>query len=89
MKTNWKTHPNNLGHKEFPGCFRCHDGDHKSADGKLSIKANDCGTCHIILAQGKGDQLDNLNAKGHPFAHPGGDLDESAKCSECHTGGLQ
>lgn len=89
MNTNWKTHPNNLGHKEFPGCFRCHDGEHKSADGKLSIKANDCGTCHVILAQGKGEQLDNLNAKGHPFAHPGGDLDEDAKCSECHTGGLQ
>lgn len=87
MKTNWKTHPNNLGHKDFPGCFRCHDGEHKSADGKDSIKASDCNTCHIILAQGQAGELDNLNAKGHSFAHPGGELDAGAKCNDCHTGG--
>ena len=86
MKTNWKTHPTNIGHKEFPGCFRCHDGDHKTADGKQSIKANDCNTCHIIVAQGRDAQLDNLSAKGHAFEHPGGDI-EGAKCTECHTGG--
>lgn len=88
MKTNWKTHPNNLGHKEFLGCFRCHDGDHKTADGKQSIKANDCNACHTIVAQGQGKELDNLSAKGHPFAHPGGEID-GGQCSECHTGGPQ
>jgi hypothetical protein len=25
MKTDWRTHPNNIGHKEWNGCFRCHD----------------------------------------------------------------
>ena len=50
MKTNWKVHPNNLGHKCWPGCFRCHDGEHKTADGKQGIKANDCNACHVILA---------------------------------------
>lgn len=89
MKTDWKTHPNNLGHKDFPGCFRCHDGEHKTADGTEAIKANDCNTCHTILAQGQGAELDNLNAKGHAFAHPGGELDPSAKCNDCHTGALQ
>ena len=86
MKTDWKTHPDNLGHKEWPGCFRCHDGEHKTADGKQNIKANDCSACHVILAQGRGEQLRQLNPQGKSFEHPGGDIGD-AKCSECHTGG--
>ena len=30
MKVTWGTHPNNIGHMGYPGCFRCHDGDHVS-----------------------------------------------------------
>jgi hypothetical protein len=48
MKITWGTYPNNLGHMDFPGCFRCHDGDHVSKDGR-SIP-NDCNTCHDLLA---------------------------------------
>jgi hypothetical protein len=48
MKVTWGSYPNNLGHMDFPGCFRCHDGSHSTADGK-SI-ANDCNTCHQMLA---------------------------------------
>jgi hypothetical protein len=48
MKMNWGVHPNNLGHNDFPGCFRCHDGSHTSADGKTI--PNDCSTCHNLLA---------------------------------------
>jgi nitrate/TMAO reductase-like tetraheme cytochrome c subunit len=48
MKVTWGLYPNNLGHTDFPGCFRCHDGDHTSADGR-SIP-NDCATCHDLLA---------------------------------------
>jgi hypothetical protein len=48
MKVTWGTYPNNLGHMDFPGCFRCHDGDHMSADGR-SIPG-DCSTCHDLLA---------------------------------------
>jgi len=88
MKTDWKTHPNNLGHKEWLGCFRCHDGEHKTADGKLGVKANDCSACHVILAQGNGEQLLKLNPQGKSFEHPGGDFGDM-KCSECHTGGAQ
>ena len=88
MKTNWKTHPNNLGHKDWPGCFRCHDGEHTTADGKKKIKANDCNACHVILAQGAGAQLLMLNPQGQAFDHPGGEIGDT-KCSECHTGGVQ
>jgi nitrate/TMAO reductase-like tetraheme cytochrome c subunit len=48
MKLTWGTHPNNIGHNDFPGCFRCHDGNHTSADGQTIT--NDCSACHTLLA---------------------------------------
>jgi hypothetical protein len=85
MKASWNLYPDNIGHMIWPGCFRCHDGKHKSEDGLKAIKANDCNACHIILAQGSGDELLQLSSTGHKFKHPGGDYDLS--CSDCHTGG--
>jgi nitrate/TMAO reductase-like tetraheme cytochrome c subunit len=49
MKVTWGTHPNNLGHNDYPGCFRCHDGSHSTKDGKTTI-TNDCSVCHNLLA---------------------------------------
>jgi len=49
MRMRWGTHPNNIGHEDFPGCFRCHDGNHKSADGK--VISQECDSCHSLLAQ--------------------------------------
>jgi hypothetical protein len=49
MKIGWGTYPNNLGHDDFLGCFRCHDGSHKSKDGKVITQ--DCDACHALLAQ--------------------------------------
>lgn len=46
MNVRFGTYPSNIGHIDFPGCFRCHDDDHKSKDGK-SI-GQDCETCHRI-----------------------------------------
>jgi hypothetical protein len=40
MKIEWGTYPNNIGHQDSPGCFRCHDG------GKAK---NDCDTCHRLV----------------------------------------
>jgi hypothetical protein len=51
MRMTWGVHPNNLGHNDSPGCFRCHDGSHTSADGQTIT--NDCGTCHQVLASGE------------------------------------
>jgi formate-dependent nitrite reductase cytochrome c552 subunit len=48
LKVSWGTYPNNLGHTDFPGCFRCHDGAHATKDGK-SIP-QDCDSCHQMLA---------------------------------------
>ncbi len=51
MKTNWETHANHIGHEESPGCFRCHGGDHATADGARTIPV-ECDTCHIVLVEG-------------------------------------
>ena len=48
MKVTWGTHPNHIGHQEYPGCFRCHDGDHVAKDA-TSI-TQDCSACHNLLA---------------------------------------
>jgi NapC/NirT cytochrome c family, N-terminal region len=51
MRLTWGAHPNNLGHNDSPGCFRCHDGSHTSADGQTIT--NDCSACHELLATGE------------------------------------
>jgi nitrate/TMAO reductase-like tetraheme cytochrome c subunit len=44
MNVRWGTYPNQIGHVDSPGCFRCHDDEHKTADGRV-IK-QDCEMCH-------------------------------------------
>jgi nitrate/TMAO reductase-like tetraheme cytochrome c subunit len=86
MKTDWRVHPDNIGHKITDGCFRCHDGNHMTDDGKQVISAN-CNLCHTILAQGSGKQLKQLNAAGEEFYHIDSVYTQPS-CSMCHTGTL-
>ena len=48
FKVQWGTHPNHIGHMSYPGCFRCHDGDHAAKDGTAITQ--DCAACHNLLA---------------------------------------
>ena len=48
LKVTWGTYPNNLGHTDFPGCFRCHDGSHSDAGGAAITQ--DCTVCHERVA---------------------------------------
>jgi hypothetical protein len=61
MDTNSQTHPNNIGHDDSPGCFRCHDGNLKAVKGDAVIP-NDCDSCHTILVDGSPSEpeLDKL-----------------------------
>jgi nitrate/TMAO reductase-like tetraheme cytochrome c subunit len=88
VKVDWRTHPDFVGHKSWNGCFRCHDGKHVAADGKMSIKASDCKSCHLILAQGSGETFNQIDPKGHNFIHIDAEYSEFS-CVECHTGGPQ
>lgn len=81
MKTDWQTHPNNIGHLYFTGCFRCHDGEHVSNTGK--VISNNCNVCHTMLYDSAGPP--ERNVKTGPFQHPVdlGSLAEH-KCEFCH-----
>jgi nitrate/TMAO reductase-like tetraheme cytochrome c subunit len=48
MRVKWGGYPNNLGHTDFPGCFRCHDDNHAAQDGRKV--SQDCNSCHSLLA---------------------------------------
>lgn len=86
MKARWDAYPDNIGHKDWPGCFRCHDDEHTTPDGALTISASDCNACHLILSQGTGPGLMDLVSEGQEFQHPGGDVSGLA-CTFCHNGG--
>lgn len=84
MKVRWDTHPENIGHLYTPGCFRCHDGEHKTVQGATITK--DCKACHLIIEQGpKGSIEKNIN--GLDFKHPV-EIEgwNETNCSDCHSG---
>jgi len=87
MKVRWDAYPNNIGHVEFNGCFRCHNDITASDEGKLISK--DCNSCHIITSQGEPGNMQFAEAgKALEFKHPT-DIEEEWKeslCVDCHTG---
>ena len=48
MKVTWGKYPINIGHTDYPGCFRCHDGSHAAKDGNAITQ--DCNACHNLLS---------------------------------------
>jgi hypothetical protein len=54
MRVRWDTYPDHSGHPPIrsretaPGCFRCHNREHKTAEGE-GISRN-CTLCHTVLA---------------------------------------
>jgi hypothetical protein len=89
MKVNWTTYASNIGHRNWPGCFRCHDGRHATKDGKILTR--DCGTCHTRPQRGPlaplGETLPASNESWHPFELQG----KHAKilCNRCHAAGFR
>jgi nitrate/TMAO reductase-like tetraheme cytochrome c subunit len=84
MNVDWRTHPDNIGHLYYPGCFRCHDGQHVSKDGR--VLPNGCDTCHTFLRRNfASETVDSKH--GAPFPHP---VDLAAldgtRCNDCHNG---
>jgi hypothetical protein len=94
QKIDWTTHPNNLGHINSPGCFRCHDGKHLDAQ-QHAIRL-ECNLCHSIpvVATSK-DFVSNIEiSRGpEPSSHLNPnwislhDSSYNATCSDCHKTG--
>lgn len=87
METDYRARVNNLSHFVNEGCFRCHSSEMQTAAG-VSLETA-CDTCHVILAQGPSDQLDELDQDilGLEFEHPAdiGGVWQTVKCTQCHT----
>ncbi len=92
QKVDWTTHPNNLGHINSPGCFRCHDGKHLDAQ-QQAIRL-ECNLCHSIpvVATSK-DFVSRIEISRGP--EPNSHLNPNwitlhnstvdATCANCHT----
>jgi hypothetical protein len=90
MKVKWSAYPDNIGHRDSPGCFRCHRESMQSDDGETIFTT--CSKCHVILAQGESIDEVNVNfEQGLAFIHPEDlePMDEFEECVECHTGGAE
>jgi hypothetical protein len=92
QKVDWATHPNNLGHINSPGCFRCHDGKHLNAENE-AIRL-ECNVCHSIpVVAGQQDFVANIEiSRGpEPDTHRNPNWISlhnqafGASCSACHT----
>jgi mono/diheme cytochrome c family protein len=92
QKSDWTTHPNNVGHKDFPGCFRCHDGKHLN-DKQEAIRL-ECNLCHSIpVVVGPDKFVANIEISRGP--EPASHLNPNwlglhrdafnETCSACHT----
>lgn len=94
MQVFWDTYPDNVGHEDFPGCMRCHDGNHLNAQGE-AIPA-ECNLCHAV------PQVYGPDESRPAISIAIGDLPEShlsshwlaehrfrfdATCDDCHTVG--
>lgn len=83
MNTNWESHIDNIGHFNSQGCFRCHNGNMRSAQGK--VIRNDCAICHVTISQNyKGQVVEPENGR---FKHPLNlGTAGSYNCASCHKG---
>ncbi|MHB1013536.1 MAG: NapC/NirT family cytochrome c [Desulfobacteria bacterium] len=89
MKVNWKTYPSNIGHRNWPGCFRCHDGRHVSKKGKVLSK--ECTDCHTMPERGPLMPLGAVSPDKKMPWHPVELQGKHARilCNQCHSAGYR
>jgi NapC/NirT cytochrome c family, N-terminal region len=85
MKVNWLTYPNNIGHRTWPGCFVCHDGQHVNDAGQAIFRS--CTACHTEAQRGPLLPLGVTAPVGtekpwHPMALQG--KHANLLCHRCH-----
>ncbi|MCP4247085.1 MAG: hypothetical protein GY778_08550 [bacterium] len=86
MNVDWKTYPDNIGHKISSGCFRCHEGRHINQFGDPI--SHDCEVCHTFLnpvARNGAAAVIHEGEFQHPMPLEG--QHAGLRCSQCHDGG--
>jgi len=86
MNANWRTYPDNIGHKIFPGCFRCHDDRHVADNGEELT--TDCKVCHTLLTPSADGATIEVGKFNHPLKLQEA-LHGKVACYSCHTGGQE
>jgi len=92
---SWRSFPDNSGHRNSPGCFRCHNGRQQTAEGDLLPVG--CTQCHgipIVATRDRiGGDLMDLTDMRRPRSHQVQDFvfvhdeladEENAGCDTCH-----
>jgi len=89
MKVNWKTYPSNIGHRNWPGCFRCHDGRHVSKSGK--VLSMDCTECHTQPVRSSLMPLGTVSSGSTMPWHPIELIGKHGRilCNRCHAAGYR
>jgi nitrate/TMAO reductase-like tetraheme cytochrome c subunit len=85
MKVTYDKYPEHIGHLETEGCFRCHNNQFKSENGR--VISRDCDLCHTIVGQGIPGKMEFSSLdKSLTFEHPVdiGTAWQEMNCSECH-----
>lgn len=89
MNVNWKSYPMNIGHRNWPGCFRCHDGNHVAEDG--TVLTHSCTACHTMPQRGPlqplGSSAPESTENWHPWKLEG--KHAQILCNECHAAGFR
>ena len=87
MKVTWNLYPNHIGHQQTPGCFRCHDNKHKTADGEKIGKK--CGTCHNLVVEEESNSplLQELGLQEAPPEPPAGTPETAGDAGKGQTTG--
>jgi hypothetical protein len=94
-EVSWRSFPDHLGHRNSPGCFRCHSGRHASEDGRIiTVK---CTACHGIPIVTQRDRIrgnildltDKRSPRNHmnpefPFEHGKLAMKRKESCEACH-----
>ena len=86
MRVDWRTYPNNVGHLIFPGCFRCHDGEHLDAAGRPL--SHECSVCHTFEAPTDAQAETWVETAGFAHPMPLEGVHAEIRCDRCHTGGV-
>lgn len=96
MRVDWKTYPMNNTHRNWPGCFRCHDGRHllvwcSGQCDKEKPLTRDCNTCHTAPRRGPlmpvGSEGGSSAEDWHRWRLEGRHAE--IRCDRCHAAGFR
>ncbi len=89
----WRSFPDNSAHKDFAGCFRCHDGKHLNDEGQsIPLQCNICHDIPAVKREGGPEPVTSTKIPGvkQPPSHTKPNFMHEhrfqldATCSACH-----